>query len=145
MATMGHCSVGDLPGLMLTQMVMVVGGQWAELKECRVWDSCLAGWHYCQPAVRCVPGWKASCAHAASCACAPGQWMAESTTVLLLASWMACPWMLGWRLFSIHFFEFFSLACRVRLLKLFSLLSPGIFWGLRLLLNTQCYLTILLL
>lgn len=36
----------------------------------------------------------------------------------------------GWRLFSIHFFGFFSLACRVRLLKLlFSLLSPGIFLG----------------
>lgn len=105
MPAMGCCPVRALSALMLKQMVILVGGQRAELREGRVCGSHLAGWHYCQPAVLHVAGQEGQlcpCCQLCLCSRAVDGW--KHNSALLLASWMACPWILGWKLFLTDFF-----------------------------------------
>lgn len=116
MPVTGHWLVGGLVSFdAYTNGYLLVGGQWAELRECRVSDSHLAVCSCYQPAVLHVAGLGGQlcppcqlCPGCQPCLCSRAVDGWKHSSVLLLASWMACPWVLGWKLLLSIFFSSFS-------------------------------------
>lgn len=146
---------GDLSASMLTQMVISWwedNGQSSGSAECQTptWLCAVVtsqlccmwlGWggQLCPPCQLC-PG-----CQPCLCSRAVDGW--KHSSVLLLASWMACPWVLGWKLLLSIFFSSFShfLVDSGSRNCYFQFFHLAFFSGHCLLLNTQRSLTTLLL
>lgn len=115
MPTMGHWPAGDSPAPMLTQKVILVGGQRVQLPELRAWASHSAGRRHSPASCSGLGGQLCQChqlclcrqlwPYRQLCLCSRATRGWNHNSFPLLASWAACPWDTGMRaLFNSKFY-----------------------------------------